>query len=333
MTMAEVYLTADYKALLAGIKAAPGEDLPRLVMADYLDDCGQAERAEFVRVQCRIHETKDRVMHRLFGGGKIPDPLVVEHAGLRRREEELLFTWAADWWPLLSGFAWTTGPTSSMTGFGVRSATSAAPASWFHRGFIHTLTLPADAWVRYGDDLLAREPVAEVRLTTVPAVYESADGMECRFIDDPTEAECTRAECWAASPDGEGRPLLGMLRLRWPGVTFTLLSPEAMWRQPGRTPSLAGVARRPMVAGELVYARDFYAVRPEDDRLVGTVVASALPGEMAMVLAPDGGRSAYASTVAELSRFDQSVGRTQRPVPDEHSVYAEAVDEFDRGTT
>ncbi len=41
-------------ALLDAIMKAPGDDLPRLVYADYLDEHGENERAEFIRVQLEI---------------------------------------------------------------------------------------------------------------------------------------------------------------------------------------------------------------------------------------------------------------------------------------
>jgi uncharacterized protein (TIGR02996 family) len=45
---------SDEKALLAAIWAHPHEDAPRLIYADWLEEHGQAERAEFIRVQCEL---------------------------------------------------------------------------------------------------------------------------------------------------------------------------------------------------------------------------------------------------------------------------------------
>ena len=59
-------------ALLAVIRAAPADDAPRLVYADWLDEHGQPERAEFIRVQIELARTND--------------------PALRRREAELLAT-------------------------------------------------------------------------------------------------------------------------------------------------------------------------------------------------------------------------------------------------
>lgn len=44
----------DGEALVAGIAADPENDLPRLVFADWLEEHGDAERAEFVRAQVRL---------------------------------------------------------------------------------------------------------------------------------------------------------------------------------------------------------------------------------------------------------------------------------------
>jgi uncharacterized protein (TIGR02996 family) len=43
----------DEPALLAAILADPDEDTPRLAYADWLDEHGRPERAEFIRLQCR----------------------------------------------------------------------------------------------------------------------------------------------------------------------------------------------------------------------------------------------------------------------------------------
>jgi uncharacterized protein (TIGR02996 family) len=42
---------SDEAALLAAIMSHPDEDTPRLVYADWLDENGASERAEFIRLQ------------------------------------------------------------------------------------------------------------------------------------------------------------------------------------------------------------------------------------------------------------------------------------------
>lgn len=43
---------SDEPALLAAIRAHPNEDTPRLMYADWLDENGRPELAEFIRIQC-----------------------------------------------------------------------------------------------------------------------------------------------------------------------------------------------------------------------------------------------------------------------------------------
>ncbi len=60
----------DATPFLAAIRAAPDDDAPRLIYADWLDEHGEPERAELIRVQCELARR--------------------ESAELRKREAELL---------------------------------------------------------------------------------------------------------------------------------------------------------------------------------------------------------------------------------------------------
>src|ERR1041385_6917015 len=40
--------------LFRAVCDSPDDDLPRLVFADYLDECGDRDRAEFIRLQCQL---------------------------------------------------------------------------------------------------------------------------------------------------------------------------------------------------------------------------------------------------------------------------------------
>jgi uncharacterized protein (TIGR02996 family) len=66
---------ATRNAFLQGIRAEPDEDAHRLVYADWLDDQGDAGRAEFIRVQCELAR---------------PPQDARRHAELAAREKELL---------------------------------------------------------------------------------------------------------------------------------------------------------------------------------------------------------------------------------------------------
>ena len=49
-------------ALLAAVAADPDADLPRLLLADWLDDHGESDRAEFVRLQVEWAGTARRLV-------------------------------------------------------------------------------------------------------------------------------------------------------------------------------------------------------------------------------------------------------------------------------
>jgi uncharacterized protein (TIGR02996 family) len=52
--MSNVYELPEWSGFLAAIRAAPDDDLPRLVAADWLEEHGEVDRAEFIRVQCEL---------------------------------------------------------------------------------------------------------------------------------------------------------------------------------------------------------------------------------------------------------------------------------------
>ncbi len=86
-------MSSDRAAFVRAIADDPDDDLPRLVFADWLDEHGEPERAEFVRVQCALARVPRR---------EAPAELVA-------REHELLTAhgqaWAAEWHGL-RGVAW-----------------------------------------------------------------------------------------------------------------------------------------------------------------------------------------------------------------------------------
>src|SRR5262245_61137917 len=47
--------TMSREAFMAAIRAAPEDDGPRLVFADWLDEQGENDRAEFIRIQLKLH--------------------------------------------------------------------------------------------------------------------------------------------------------------------------------------------------------------------------------------------------------------------------------------
>ncbi|MBX9582464.1 MAG: TIGR02996 domain-containing protein [Gemmataceae bacterium] len=58
----------DRAALLRTVIAHPDDDTPRLVYADWLDDHGEADRAELIRVQCELARAPARARRRVLRG-------------------------------------------------------------------------------------------------------------------------------------------------------------------------------------------------------------------------------------------------------------------------
>jgi uncharacterized protein (TIGR02996 family) len=97
-------------AFLRTILAHPDDDGPRLVFANWLDEHGQPERAEFIRVQIDLARCPFTA----------PD-----YDRLAERERQLLDEWRAVWWselPQPTGWSWGA----------------------FHRGFVSSVTLWPD---------------------------------------------------------------------------------------------------------------------------------------------------------------------------------------------
>lgn len=157
-----------FLGLLGEVCSAPDDDIPRLVLADWLEEHGQSERAEFVRVQCELAAAvppvgvKDRPTDLLGGQGRVFHKRGRESAWgkrqafLRRREREL--------WGMSLGWTWP----------------FEGAINWFSRGFASSLTCTAADWLAHADALAwhqdhstaacppTAQPITKVVLTTVP---------------------------------------------------------------------------------------------------------------------------------------------------------------------
>jgi uncharacterized protein (TIGR02996 family) len=117
-------------AFLQAIIENPDDDAPRLIYADWLDERGACDRAEFIRVQCDLARLPD------------DDKRWVE---LNVRERELLTCHEGEW---------ATDVLRPLTGMVNR---------WrFCRGFIENVTLEARGLQTHADVLFGRAPIREL---------------------------------------------------------------------------------------------------------------------------------------------------------------------------
>jgi uncharacterized protein (TIGR02996 family) len=129
------------EAFLQAIREAPHDDTPRLIYADWLEEHGQSDRAEFIRVQCRL--------------ARMPNAMV-EQAAWTARAEELLRRHWEEWvgslrkivgqWRDRYGERWLG---EEYQADGLRR---------FQRGFVTGISLEADSFLRHARELRLLTP-------------------------------------------------------------------------------------------------------------------------------------------------------------------------------
>lgn len=175
MTTTTDRLTADYgpeyAAFLASIRSSPTDDSPRLIFADWLEEHGQVERGEFIRVQVEL-AARRKAKGLRPEARELPDGCLE----LADRECELLTDNYLAWTDDIRRVIRRTPNDGSFrlglrgTSVGVRVAYNAGLRwhdTWitFRRGFPCEVTLPAAELVRPGvAEALAVWPLERVRV-------------------------------------------------------------------------------------------------------------------------------------------------------------------------
>lgn len=195
----------DGTLLLAAILAQPDEDTPRLVYADWLQENGQGERAEFIRVQveyARIHAHvaahNDDACETCRRGFYLSDLLTTKFRVPRSAPAPFA---TDDPWHLLGLETDYIGPRREW--------------DWY-RGFVEAVRFSAADWLKFADAILAAHPVREVMMTTWPNYfyYDDARGRG-RWVD-------TGDPHWHAEPEIARRVFETKAAYRWPRIVFTL---------------------------------------------------------------------------------------------------------------
>jgi uncharacterized protein (TIGR02996 family) len=134
-------------AFLRAIIADTEDDAPRLIYADWLDEHGQSERAEFIRVQIALAE--------LHGNDE-------RRPELRRHEQRLLRRYGKLWTEPLRPLAWSYR---------------------FYRGFVRSVACDAGQFLSRGQDLFALAPVQGLHLYN--AHYCALQLSQCPYLNRP----------------------------------------------------------------------------------------------------------------------------------------------------
>jgi uncharacterized protein (TIGR02996 family) len=135
------------EAFLQAVREAPNDDAPRLIYADWLEEHGQADRAEFIRIQCRLARSPEYTPNKLK---------------LRARVQQLL---RENW------NSWV-GPLQELVGrkrdrYGeswLREEYNPDGLRRFRRGFVDALTMDAQRFLDRAEDLVRLVPLRELRL-------------------------------------------------------------------------------------------------------------------------------------------------------------------------
>jgi uncharacterized protein (TIGR02996 family) len=141
------------EAYLQDIVAHPDDDAPRLVYADWLDDRGDADRAEFIRVQCELARMDEA------------DP---RWDGLKEREKRASRSFRKEWLGGVEGLV----------------------QKWqFRRGLLDSAGVRPKDLVASGEELFRRVPLRHVRLygnfadTSVLALAASPNLAKVRSLE------------------------------------------------------------------------------------------------------------------------------------------------------
>lgn len=118
----------DYQPLLEAIRADPGDELARRAYADWLEETGEPERAEFIRLQLHLRtRPRDR-------GEEL------EHL---RRLRALIVANRGRW----------LGPLARV-----------APETLFENGFVHQVRLRASDFLTCGEEVLTSHPITRLQI-------------------------------------------------------------------------------------------------------------------------------------------------------------------------
>lgn len=152
----------DHDLLLANVVAAPDDDFPRLLFADWCEENGREGRAEFIRLQL-VTAGNERAARRLTAASL---------ARAYARQEELLGTDAAP-------TALSLAPAAYATSGRILIAPSGAEVdgTWhvelaYRRGFARAARLPMAAWEEHGRRLVSDYPLDRVVFADRSPLYD-----------------------------------------------------------------------------------------------------------------------------------------------------------------
>lgn len=153
-------------AFVRSVCERPGDDAIRLVFADWLEEHGEEDYSDFIRVQCKLA----RMATAPYGTGPAVEAFRSERDALRRRERELL---EAHWKMLSPDLGCRRELKRESWPYTVAYAPdgrSPSVEAGFSRGFVGTITLTAAAFA--GGEHVT-DTGGDVRVSRTPGIAEA----------------------------------------------------------------------------------------------------------------------------------------------------------------
>lgn len=208
------------ESFLAAIIADPQEDAPRLIFADWLEEHGERDRAEFIRVQCELAMTPESPIKTPGNIFQLSDEeydwwncaaakpcrfdpftktgeLCRYHA-LKKREQELheahILSWlGVELLDLCSLYDYLDVTNFDSAGGSEIQRVYRDISPVWRRGFIAEITLSCQDCLQHGEQLLRSTPLEKVTLTHVTAgvTLHEGYGLTCSVVPYPHAADST----------------------------------------------------------------------------------------------------------------------------------------------
>jgi uncharacterized protein (TIGR02996 family) len=178
-------MTSDGEALFRAVCESPADDTPRLVYADWLDENGRPERAEFIRLQCEAWSLV---------------PGFTDVTAARTRASQLKREFGDSWYaelPDIPGVDWS---------------------DVFVRGFVNS------AWIKAGKDVAAQLTAvfATAPVQHLKAINFGAKGLKVLFeMPEAARLETLRREGNGSGFSGEVRRQLDAAAQRFPRLRLS----------------------------------------------------------------------------------------------------------------
>lgn len=194
-------MTGTERSLLAAVLAAPEADFPRRQYADWLEENGGGDRAEFIRYQCDHPGVKEGC----WGDASVGQEC---HPHQPCPTCDLVHARGLLPWALLGEDGYT-----------------------LRRGFVSAVKCSAAAWLAHCDEILAATPLEELELTTELDWYVAHAGVVTLTALRNTnfhEYRCKRAKdgCWWGHDRRTETVLSVVVKEEWPGLKVILREPD-----------------------------------------------------------------------------------------------------------